>query len=220
MGSQVKNWFGNHLIRRIWILLIQINSSCGEDSFKSFDFVKSVMLNFHVRGLRDLKAASDLGTRLMTGLLKGWEVQLNKNIVLFSLEAQMLRVIIAHITVRCATIHSGGFRCHIKAQVCVLLCTIGDAHQRFHCAYLYLSFHKIRKWLPPNSAGLQMGDDSYSAEWGGSRLCPPPLPARESPHPAPTYAACWKIASGRTTREINDFLDKGSRQSRKHFSWG
>lgn len=45
--------------------------------------------------------------------------------------------------------------------------------------------------------GSQMGDDSYSAEWCGSRLFPL------------TYAASCKIGSKRT-REINDFLDKGS----------
>lgn len=42
-----------------------------------------------------------------------------------------------------------------------------------------------------------MGDDSSRAEWG----------SRQS----------RKIANGPTTREINDFLDKGSRQSRKAF---
>lgn len=57
-----------------------------------------------------------------------------------------------------------------------------------------------------NNAGSQMGDDSYSAD--GVAAGSFPL----------TYAASCKIASGRTTREINDFLDKGSRQSRKHFS--
>lgn len=45
--------------------------------------------------------------------------------------------------------------------------------------------------------GSQTRDDSYSAEWCGSRLFPL------------TYAASCKIGSKRT-REINDFLDKGS----------
>ena len=44
----------------------------------------------------------------------------------------------------------------------------------------------------------QMEGDSNSAAWGGSSfLCL-------------TYAAGCKIAILRTTREINDFLDKGS----------
>lgn len=43
-----------------------------------------------------------------------------------------------------------------------------------------------------------MGDDSYSAEWGASSFSPL------------TYAASSKRASERTTRKINDFLDKGS----------
>lgn len=59
-----------------------------------------------------------------------------------------------------------------------------------------------------NTTGSQMGADSYSAERG---------PAASFPL---TYWACCKTASSWTTREINDFLDKGGRQRRKHFSWG
>lgn len=88
----------------------------------------------------------------------------------------------------------------LDIQEYLLSCTIWR-QQQFYCGYLYLSLHKIRKWLPRTNTSSQIGDDSYSAEWGGSRL-PPPTSL--------TYAASCKIASERTTREINDFLDKGS----------
>lgn len=74
-------------------------------------------------------------------------------------------------------------------------------------------FHKIRKWLPPNSAGSQMGDDSYSAEWGGSRLCPP---RPRSPHvPSPHPNLCGKLKnSKRVNNKRNKWLS-GQRQQAK-----
>lgn len=59
-----------------------------------------------------------------------------------------------------------------------------------------------------NTTGWQTGADSYSAE--RSRAASFPL----------TYWTGCKTASSWTTREINDFLDKGGSQRRKHFSWG
>lgn len=73
-----------------------------------------------------------------------------------------------------------------------------DTCHHFYCGYLYLSFHKVRKLLPRTTWARkwEMTVIQLNGEAAGSF----PL----------TYAASSKIVSVRTTREINDFLDKGS----------
>lgn len=73
-----------------------------------------------------------------------------------------------------------------------------DIHHHFYCGYLYLSFHKIRKWLPRTTC---------ACKWEMTVIQPNGVAAGSF---SLTYAASCKIASEWTTREINDFLDKGS----------
>lgn len=73
-----------------------------------------------------------------------------------------------------------------------------DTCHHFYCGYLYLSFHKIRKWLPRTT---------WAHKWEMTVIQLNGVAAGSLPL---TYAASCKIASERTTREINDFLDKGS----------